>query len=121
MYYGKNRSLGMQGVRWIAILNRVVGPLGKLLEQTLEGDEVVNLKYIWGAESAKTLGREQIMCSVNSQEANPSRVKRARGIVTGNKVREVLGTGPWRALYAIVRTLALFWRKVGANSRFCAE
>lgn len=118
---GKIEVWECKGLGGLQILNRVVGPLGKLLEQTLEGDEVVNLKYIWGAESAKTLGREQIMCSVNSQEANPSRVKRARGIVTGNKVREVLGTGPWRALYAIVRTLALFWRKVGANSRFCAE
>lgn len=48
-------------------------------------------------------------------------MKRVRGIVIGNKVREVLGIGLWRVLYVIVRILVLFWRKVGVNLRFCVE
>lgn len=36
----------MARVRWIAILNKILGSLRKWLEQTLERDEIVDLKYV---------------------------------------------------------------------------
>ena len=96
------------------------GPLRKWLEQNLEGDEVVNLKYVRGVAGPKAL-KWEIICSMNCKQANLFRIERPRSRGIKDEFREVLGTGSWRASYAIVKTLDFFWRKLGTNSRFCAN
>lgn len=49
-----------------------------LFEQTLEGDEVDDLKCIWGVACLKALRWVQIIRSMNSKQANRSRMERVR-------------------------------------------
>lgn len=54
-----------------------LGPLRKWLEQNLEGDEVVNLKYIKGLASPKAL-KWEIICTMNCKRINLFRLERSR-------------------------------------------